>query len=80
MRIILVTGNLQVLHEICNFLQTVSKTRGQESFNYFATVFLPAQNWPPDTALEFATKLKDLDGKAFKRYFTDFVRASRSAS
>ncbi|CCM00091.1 uncharacterized protein FIBRA_02118 [Fibroporia radiculosa] len=67
-----------VLHEICNFLQTVSKTRGPEAFNFFTSVFLPAQNWPPETAAEFTTKLRDLDGKAFRKYFTDFVRASRA--
>ncbi|KAH8092595.1 ARM repeat-containing protein [Cristinia sonorae] len=71
---------LVVSHEICNFLQTVSKTRGQETFNFFATVFLPSQNWPPETALEFATKLRDLDSKAFKKYLADFIRASRPSS
>ncbi|THH18865.1 hypothetical protein EUX98_g8885 [Antrodiella citrinella] len=71
---------LVVLHEICNFLQTVSKTRGEETFSFFATVFLPSQNWPPEAALEFATKLRDLDSKAFKKYLADFVRASRSSS
>jgi len=71
---------LVVLHEICNFLQTVSKTRGQETFSFFATVFLPSQNWPPEAAVEFATKLRDLDSKAFKKYLADFVRASRSSS
>ncbi|TCD61869.1 pre-tRNA nuclear export protein [Steccherinum ochraceum] len=71
---------LGVLHEICNFLQTVSKTRGEETFTFFATIFLPSQNWPPDAAMEFATKLRDLDPKAFKKYLADFVRASRPAS
>ncbi|KAL4252303.1 Exportin-T [Abortiporus biennis] len=71
---------LVVLHEICNFLQLVSKTRGEEAFNFFANVFLPAQNWPQETAVEFATKLRDLDSKAFKRYLADFVRASRQGS
>ncbi|KAI0955836.1 pre-tRNA nuclear export protein [Taiwanofungus camphoratus] len=69
---------LVVLHEICNFLQTVSKTRGQETFDYFVTIFLPAQNWPPGASLEFASKLRDLDSKAFRKYFADFVRASRA--
>lgn len=68
----------QVLHEICNFLQLVSKARGQESFDFFASAFLPAQGWPSNAAVEFATKLRDLDSKAFKKYLADFVRASRS--
>ncbi|THH00220.1 hypothetical protein EW026_g2257 [Hermanssonia centrifuga] len=71
---------LVVLNEICNFLQNISKARGEEAFNFFASAFLPAQNWPPDAALEFATKLRDLDSKAFKKYLADFVRASRSGS
>lgn len=69
-----------MLHEICNFLQAVSKARGPEAFEFFTTVFLPAQNWPPEAAQEFATKLRDLDSKAFKKYLADFVRASRAGS
>ncbi|KAI0671757.1 ARM repeat-containing protein [Trametes maxima] len=69
-----------VLQEIANFLQTVSKTRGQEAFDFFVSVFLPSQNWPPATAVEFATKMRELDPKAFRKYFTDFVRASRAGS
>ncbi|CDO78180.1 hypothetical protein BN946_scf184797.g6 [Trametes cinnabarina] len=61
-----------VLHEIANFLQTVSKTRGQEAFDFFVNVFLPSQNWPQATAVEFATKMRDLDPKGFRKYFTDF--------
>lgn len=67
-----------MLHEICNFLQTVAKARGQEAYDFFTTVFLPSQGWPNDAAVEFATKLRDLDSKSFKKYLTDFVRASRS--
>ncbi|KAF8071976.1 armadillo-type protein [Lyophyllum atratum] len=69
-----------VLHEIANLLQTVCQIRGPEAYNYFLTVFLPSQNWPPETALEFTTKLRDLDAKSFRKYFTDFVRASGSSS
>ena len=58
----------------------VAKTRGQEAFDFFVSVSLPSQNWPQPTAVEFATKMRDLDGKAFRKYFTDFVRASRAGS
>ncbi|KDQ59267.1 hypothetical protein JAAARDRAFT_127823 [Jaapia argillacea MUCL 33604] len=71
---------LVILHEIANFLQTVCKTRGQEAYDFFVSVFLPAQGWPPEMAMEFATKLRDLDSKAFRKYFADLVRASRSGS
>ncbi|KAI0749767.1 ARM repeat-containing protein [Daedaleopsis nitida] len=69
-----------VLQEIANLLQTVSKTRGQEAFDFFVSVFLPSQNWPQPTAVEFATKMRELDPKAFRKYFTEFVRASRAGS
>ncbi|KAG9225031.1 hypothetical protein CCMSSC00406_0001818 [Pleurotus cornucopiae] len=69
-----------VLHEIANFLQVVGKTRGTEAYEYFATVFLPGQNLPSQLAVEFATKLRDWDSKAFRKYFAEFVRSSRPQS
>ncbi|KAH7927937.1 ARM repeat-containing protein [Leucogyrophana mollusca] len=69
---------MMVLIEISNFLQTICKTRGQECYNFFVSVFLPSQNWPQETATDFTTKLRELDNKAFRKYFTEFVRASRS--
>ncbi|KAI0766752.1 armadillo-type protein [Irpex lacteus] len=69
---------LVVLHEICNFLQRWPRRAGQEAYDFFTTVFLPSQGWPNDAAVEFATKLRDLDSKSFKKYLADFVRASRS--
>ncbi|TFK40342.1 KapM protein [Crucibulum laeve] len=69
-----------VLHEIANLLQTICKTRGPEAYNYFISVFLPSQNWPSDTTLDFTTKLRGLDSKNFRKYFTDLIRASRSSS
>ncbi|KAF9468102.1 armadillo-type protein [Collybia nuda] len=68
-----------VLHEIANLLQTIVQTRGAEAYNYFISVFLPSQNWPQVTALDFTTKLRDMDGKTFRKYFTDFVRSSGSS-
>ena len=66
------------MHEIANFLHAVSNTRGQEAYDFFISAFLPSQNWPPETAMEFTTKLRDLDSKSFRKYFTEFVRSSRS--
>ncbi|KAA1467486.1 ARM repeat-containing protein [Dentipellis sp. KUC8613] len=71
---------LMVLPEIGGLLHAIGKTRGQEAYEFFASVYLPSQNWPSTTAIEFTTKLRDLDAKAFRKYFSDFVRASRSAS
>ncbi|GJJ08694.1 hypothetical protein Clacol_002913 [Clathrus columnatus] len=72
-------GQMMVLcHEIGGLLQLICKTRGQEAFDYLVNVFLPSQNCPPDVALDFATKIRDMDAKAFKKFFTDFVRISRS--
>jgi exportin-T len=69
-----------VLQEIANLLQAVGRARKQEAYEFFVSVFLPSQNWPADTALDFTTKMRDLDAKAFKKYFSEFVRASRTAS
>ncbi|KAF9066649.1 armadillo-type protein [Rhodocollybia butyracea] len=68
---------ITVLHEIASFLQTVYKTRGPEAENYLLTVYLPSQNWPQDAAIDMTTKLRELDQKAFRKYFTDFVRSTR---
>lgn len=70
----------QVSHEIASFYQTVAKARGQETLDFFVSVFLPSQGWPPEMALDFVTKLRDLDNKAFKKYFTDIVRAAHGGS
>ncbi|KAF8183925.1 armadillo-type protein [Pholiota molesta] len=69
-----------VLQEIANLLQTICKTRGAESYTFFLNVFLPSQNWPPEMALDFTTKLRDLEGKNFRKYFTDLIRSSRASS
>jgi len=73
-------GHAQTLNEIANLLQIIFKTRGTEAYDYFLGVFLPSQGWPPETALQFMHKLRDLDAKAFRKYFTEFVRSSRSES
>ncbi|KAI5998619.1 armadillo-type protein [Pisolithus albus] len=69
---------LMVMLEIANFLQVVYCTRKTEAHEFFVSVFLPSQGWPPHTAMEFASKLRDLDNKGFRKYFTEFVRLSRS--
>lgn len=69
----------QVLHEIANFLQTVVATRGPEGYEFFVNHFLPTQNFPPAVAVEFTTKMRDMDPKGFRKYLVDFVRASRSS-
>jgi exportin-T len=71
--------HLVVAHEVANFLQTVCRTRGApEASQFLAGVFLPAQGWPQHTAAEFVEKLGTLEPKAFRKYFTDMVRASRA--
>ncbi|KAJ4477161.1 armadillo-type protein [Lentinula aciculospora] len=69
-----------VLHEIANFLQAVSKTRGSEADDYLLNVYLPSQNWPQNAAVDMTTKMRELDPKGFRKYFTDFVRSTRSGS
>ncbi|KAI0313753.1 ARM repeat-containing protein, partial [Amylostereum chailletii] len=63
---------LVVLHEIASLLQNIGRTRGQEAYEFFVSVYLPSQNWPADTAMDFTTKMRDLDTKQFRKYFADF--------
>ncbi|TEB33368.1 KapM protein [Coprinellus micaceus] len=72
--------NIVVLGEIANLLQAVVKVRGHEAQTYFATAFLPSKGWPSDAAIDFSTKLQELDAKGFRKYFTDLIRASRASS
>ncbi|KAJ3496967.1 hypothetical protein NMY22_g19748 [Coprinellus aureogranulatus] len=72
--------NIVVLGEVAALLQTVVKVRGHEAQTYFATVFLPSKGWPADAAIDFSTKLQELDSKGFRKYFTDLIRAARAAS
>lgn len=58
----------------------MQKTRGEEASNFFVNVFLPSQGWPAETAMDFVTKMRDLDPKAFRKYFAELLRASRAGS
>ncbi|KAF7971065.1 hypothetical protein HWV62_22119 [Athelia sp. TMB] len=71
---------LAVATEIGSFLHTVMSTRGQEAADFFVSAFLPSQGWPAETAMEFTTKLRELDAKGFRKYFSEFVRSSQSQS
>ncbi|KAJ2924870.1 hypothetical protein H1R20_g12240, partial [Candolleomyces eurysporus] len=71
---------LVVLHEIANLLQTIVKVREHEAQTYFATAFLPSKGWPSNAAIDFSTKLRELDSKSFRKYFTDLIRESRASS
>ncbi|XP_006459374.1 hypothetical protein AGABI2DRAFT_201553 [Agaricus bisporus var. bisporus H97] len=66
--------------EICHLLQTIVTMRGQEGVTFFLTVFLPSQNWPGETAMEFVNKMQSKDPKVFRKYFMDLIRSSRRAS
>jgi len=66
-----------VCYEIAGLIQTICQTRGKEAYDYLADVFFPGVQCPPQTAVEFLTAAKDLDGKSFRKFFTDFVRASK---
>jgi len=71
---------LQVLGECGTLLAATRKARGQEVVDFFTNVFLPSQNWPPETISNFVVQLTAQDTKGFKKYWTDFVRSSLSAS
>ncbi|KAF9532610.1 KapM protein [Crepidotus variabilis] len=69
-----------VLQEIANLLQTVCKIRGDEAFTFLGDVFLPSQSWPPDMVVDFTTKLRLMDAKSFRKYFSDLIKSSRASS
>lgn len=69
----------KVLHQIANIFHSVYKARGSEALEFFHTIFLPSQNWPPEAAAQFTNNLRDLDAQGFRKYFADFVRSSRSS-
>nr|GAT60781.1 predicted protein [Mycena chlorophos] len=71
-------SHAQVLSEIGILLQCIVKTRGTEAYEYLLNVFLPSQGWPPASALDFSANVRDLDARAFRKYFADFVRSSRT--
>ena len=69
----------QTLQEIANLLQTIVKVRGDEALTYISTVFLPSQNVPAATAMDFANSIRSLDKRSFQKYLTDFVKVSRAS-
>jgi len=71
---------LVMLYELADLLHSVRKVRGQEALDFLVGVYLPANNCPQETAISLATKLRDLDRKAFRKYFVDFVKASRQSA
>jgi exportin-T len=71
---------IKVLGECGTLLAATRKARGQEVVDFFTNVFLPSQNWPPEAISNFVVQLTAQDTKGFKKYWTDFVRSSVSAS
>ncbi|KAG9000427.1 pre-tRNA nuclear export protein [Tulasnella sp. JGI-2019a] len=72
--------SLQVLFEIGVMLKATHKARGQEVLDFLANEYLPSKNSPQETTIDFVTKLRDLDSKGFRKYFSDFVRSSLKAA
>ncbi len=61
-------------------LKTMFWARGREFTDFLVTAFFPSMGWPSETATDFASKVTDMDQKSFRKYFTDFVRASKQSS
>lgn len=67
----------QVLNEVGNLLQGIVKARGDEAVHHIQNVFLPSQNCPPDTAQALVVNIRDMDNKAFRKYFSEFIKSTR---
>ncbi|KAG8868598.1 pre-tRNA nuclear export protein, partial [Tulasnella sp. 331] len=61
-----------VLFEIGVMLKATHKARGQEVLDFLANEYLPSKNSPQETTIDFVSKLRDLDSKGFRKYFSDF--------
>lgn len=70
---------VQVLNEVGNLLQGIVKARGDEAVHQIQNVFLPSQNCPPDTAQALVVNIRDMDNKAFRKYFSEFIKSTRPA-
>jgi len=68
---------IQVLNEVGNLLQGIVKARGDEAVHHIQNVFLPSQNCPPDTAQVLVVNIRDMDNKAFRKYFSEFIKSTR---
>nr|CAG8525315.1 11239_t:CDS:10 [Entrophospora candida] len=65
--------SLVVLGEISNIIKTIYTLRGNEFLEYIRNIWLRQ-----DLADEFLRALQQLDQKAFKKYFMNFVQRSKS--
>ncbi|KAG8841291.1 pre-tRNA nuclear export protein, partial [Tulasnella sp. 330] len=72
--------SLQVLFEIGVMLKATHKARGQEVLDFLANEYLPSKNSPQETTIDFVSKLRDLDSKGFRKYFSDFVHTQCTES
>jgi exportin-T len=70
---------VQVLNEVGNLLQGIVKARGEEAVHHIQNIFLPSQNCPPDTAQTLVVNIRDMDNKAFRKYFSEFIKGTRPA-
>ena len=68
-----------MLGEIGTMIKATHQARGNEVLELLSTTFLPSKNSHPPVTEEFVVKLRDLDPKAFKKYFSDFVRGANQA-
>jgi len=66
-----------VLNEVGNLLQGIVKARGEEAVHHIQNIFLPSQHCPPDTAQTLVINLRDMDNKAFRKYFSEFIKSTR---
>ena len=68
------------MHEISALLKSIVNARGGEFREFLVTVFFPSLNWPTDTVDDFTKALFEFDQKNFRKYFVEFVRASKQSA
>ncbi|TIC30446.1 hypothetical protein E3Q10_02161 [Wallemia mellicola] len=68
-----------VLGEIALLLRQTYLSRGEELLNFLRTVYLPSIGCPDNISFELTKHISTDEPKIFKKAFTEFIKASKSA-
>ncbi|CAG8540097.1 13108_t:CDS:10 [Ambispora gerdemannii] len=70
--------SILVLNEICLILKAMLAQQSSDFVDYLRGTWLPSIQCPPELAEEFSQALQQLDAKALRKYFQEFIRKLKS--
>ncbi|CAG8500890.1 6782_t:CDS:10 [Ambispora leptoticha] len=70
--------SILVLNEICLIMKAMLAQQGSDFVDYLRGTWLPSIQCPPELAEEFLQVLQQLDAKALRKYFQEFIRKLKS--